>query len=56
MAVHERNGQRIAYVWRFGLTPAWLDRADTRVSRWIQWNVLRRTGLTRAVTFPRGDG
>lgn len=54
MAIHQRHGDRIVYVWRFGLTPAWIDRADNRFAEFVN-KLTGKLGLRRHYFLPGAD-
>jgi hypothetical protein len=54
MAIHERNGDRMVYAWRFGLTPAWLDCSDSRFAELLS-RLTARLNMRRIYWLPKDD-
>jgi len=52
MAIHESKGERLVYAWRFGLTPAWLDRCDGRFASAAN-RLATKLGLKRNYYLPK---
>lgn len=52
MAIHSgRRGDHMVYTWRLGLTPAWLDRAESPLAYRLAI-LLNRLGIIRSTYVP----